>query len=309
MKVYNLNTKSDFDQKNLCLTIGNFDGIHKGHQSVIKKLIEESKESKLKSALMTFTPHPKTFFGHSKNIFNITTKNEKLNLLQEMGLDIYVDFEFDEELANLSADDFIQKIIIEKLNVKKIVIGSDFKFGKDRKGNLKTLRLLSLTLGFDLAVIDILNIEDIDKKFSSSYVREMIMGGNFELVSKMLNRNWRMIGTIVKGNQKARQINFPTANLHPEEKILPKMGVYCVKASIDSKMYKGVANFGYRPTVDGSTLLLEVHLFDFNEDIYGKELTVEFLTFIRPEQKFDNFEKLTNQIQKDIITAKNYHQI
>jgi riboflavin kinase/FMN adenylyltransferase len=258
---------------------------------------------------MTFTPHPKVFFGYTKDIFNITTKKEKLSLLQDIGLDMYIDFDFDEELANLSADAFIQKIMIEKLNVKKIVIGSDFKFGKNRKGNLETLKSLSTKLGFDLAVIDILKIKKIDKKFSSSYIRQMISDGNFELVSKMLGRNWRMSGIIVKGDQKARQINFPTANLYAEEKILPKMGVYCVNALIDLKMYKGVANFGYRPTVDGTTLLLETHLFEFNEDIYGKELTVEFLTFIRAEQKFENFEKLTKQIQKDIITAKNYHQI
>ena len=177
MKIYNLNTKSDFDQKNLCLTIGNFDGVHKGHQFVINKLIEVSNGSKLKSALMTFTPHPKVFFGYTKGIFNITTKKEKLSLLQEMGLDMYIDFDFDEELANLSADAFIQKIMIEKLNVKKIVIGSDFRFGKDRKGNLKTLRLLSSKLDFDLVVTDILNIDELDQKFSSSYIRKMIMGG------------------------------------------------------------------------------------------------------------------------------------
>ena len=125
----------------------------------------------------------------------------------------------------------------------------------------------------------------------------------------MLGRNWTMHGLVIKGDQKGRQINFPTANLKPKEKILPKKGVYCVKASIESKSYNAVSNFGYRPTIDGSTLLLETHLFEFNEDIYGKELTVEFLAFIRAEQKFDNFEELTEQIQKDIKTAKNYHQI
>ena len=152
-----------------------------------------------------------------------------LNLLQEMDVDMYVDFKFDEDLANFTANDFIQKIIIEKLKVKKIIVGSDFKFGKDRKGNLETLRLLSPKLGFDLVVINILNINDIDKKFSSSYIREMIMDGNFELVSKMLNRNWRMTGNVVRGDQKARQINFPTANLHPEEKKIPKNGCLLCK--------------------------------------------------------------------------------
>ena len=309
MKIYNLNTKSDFNQQNLCITIGNFDGVHTGHYSVINKLIEESEKSKLKTTVMSFTPHPKIFFGKSKNRFNITTKNEKLDILKGMGIDIYIDFEFDNELANLSANDFIKKIILKKLNVKKLVIGSDFKFGKDREGNLDTLRELSTTLIFDLVVIDILNFKNTKKKFSSSYIREMITKGNFQEVSSMLGRNWTMNGLVIKGDQKARQIKFPTANVKPNEKILPKKGVYCVKASFDSKTYNAVANFGYRPTVDGSTLLLETHLFEFNDDIYGKELTVEFLAFIRSEQKFNSFEELTKQIEKDIKTAKIYHQI
>ena len=309
MKIYNLNTKSDFNQQNLCITIGNFDGVHTGHYSVINKLIEESEKSKLKTTVMSFTPHPKIFFGKSKNRFNITTKNEKLDILKGMGIDIYIDFEFDNELANLSANDFIKKIILKKLNVKKLVIGSDFKFGKDREGNLDTLRELSTTLIFDLVVIDILNFKNTKKKFSSSYIREMITKGNFQEVSSMLGRNWTMNGLVIKGDQKARKIKFPTANVKPNEKILPKKGVYCVKASFNSKTYNAVANFGYRPTVDGSTLLLETHLFEFNDDIYGKELTVEFLAFIRSEQKFNSFEELTKQIEKDIKTAKIYHQI
>ena len=309
MKAFNLNTKSNFNQQNLCITIGNFDGLHIGHQSVINRLIEEAHKSKLQSSILSFTPHPKIFFSKSINLFNINTKNEKINILTDMGIDIYVDFEFNNELANLSANDFIQKIILEKLNVKKIVIGSDFKFGKERKGNLKKLRELSITLGFELVVIDILNNKHTKEKFSSSYIRDLITKGDFNIVSQMLGRNWSIVGKVIRGDQKARKINFPTANIKPEDKILPKKGVYCVKASIDSKTYKAVANFGYRPTVNGSVLLLETHLFDFNDDIYGKELTVEFLAFIRAEQKFDNFEELTKQIQKDIKTAKNYHQI
>jgi len=309
VKIYNLNTKSDFNQQNLCITIGNFDGVHSGHQSVINKLIEESEKSKLKTTVMSFTPHPKIFFGQSTNIFNITTKNEKLEILKDMGINIYIDFEFDNELANFSANEFIEQIILEKLNVRKIVIGSDFRFGKKRTGNLETLRELSKALDFDLVVIDILNSKKTKKKFSSSHIRNMINEGNFHEVSQMLGRNWSITGKIIKGDQKARKIKFPTANIKPQDKMLPKKGVYCVKASIDSKTYKAVVNFGYRPTVNGSELLLECHLFEFNEDIYGKELTVEFLTFIRAEQKFDNFEELTKQIQKDIKTAKNYHQI
>jgi len=309
VKIYNLNTKTEFNEHNLCLTIGNFDGVHKGHQSVISEIISNSKKTKLKNAVMSFTPHPKIFFGYTKDIFNIITKEEKLNLLNKMGIDIYIDFDFDEQLSNLTAEEFIKDIILKNLKVRKIIVGSDFKFGKDRKGNLETLKLLSTKLNFELVEINILNIDNTKVKYSSSLIRESIMTGNFKEVSQMLGRAWSMAGKIIKGDQKARQINFPTANMKPQNTILPKRGVYCVNASINSESYKAVANFGYRPTVNGSELLLETHLFDFNEDIYGKELTVEFLAFIRSEKKFNNFEELTKQIQKDINKAKNYHQI
>jgi len=309
VKVYNLNTKTEFEENNLCLTIGNFDGLHKGHQFVIDEVISNSKDSNFLNAVMSFTPHPRNFFGYTKEVFNIITKEEKLRILSEMGIEIYIDFDFDENLSNLTAEEFINEIIIKKLKVKKIIVGSDFKFGKDRKGNLDTLKLLSTKLNFELVNIKTININNTQTKFSSSYIRELIKEGNFNKVTQMLGREWSMRGKIIKGDQRARNINFPTANMKPQNTILPKNGVYCVRALIDSRYYKGVANFGNRPTVKGSELLLETHLFDFNEDIYGKELTVEFQAFIRSEQKFKNFGDLTKQIQKDINTAKNYHQI
>ena len=309
MKVYNLNTKTNFEEQNLCLTIGNFDGVHKGHQLIINEIISNSKASNLVNAVMSFSPHPRIYFGYAKNVFNIQTKEEKLRILKEMGIAIYINFEFDENLSNLSAEEFINEIIVKKLKVKKIIVGSDFRFGKDRKGNLDTLKTLSTKLNFELVNIKTMNISDTETKFSSSYIRELIKEGNFNKVSQMLGREWVMKGKIVKGDQRAREINFPTANMKPQDTILPKKGVYCVNALINLRSFKGVANFGYRPTVNGSELLLETHLFEFNENIYGKELTVEFLAFIRAEQKFDNFEELTKQIKKDIKTAKNYHQI
>tara|TARA_Y100001970_G_scaffold294022_1_gene445955 strand:- start:17118 stop:18047 length:930 start_codon:yes stop_codon:yes gene_type:complete len=308
VKIYNLDTKSNFQEQNLCLTIGNFDGFHKGHQLIIKEIISNSFSSNLVNAVMSFSPHPRVFFGYTKDIFNILTKDEKLRILKKMGIQIYIDFTFDETLSNLSAEEFIEQIIIRKLNTKKIIVGSDFKFGKNRKGNLGTLKLLSKKLNFELVDISTLNMTNSNEKFSSSYVRELIKEGKFEKVSEMLGRNWSMKGKVIKGDQRARQINFPTANMKPQNTIMPKKGVYCVKAIIESQIFKGVSNFGFRPTVNGSILLLETHLFDFNEDIYGKELTVEFQAFIRTEQKFENFEELTKQIHKDIHTAKKYHQ-
>ncbi len=309
MKVYYINTESHFEEQNLCLTIGNFDGVHKGHQFIINKIISNSKSSDLVNAVMSFSPHPRFFFGYSKKVFNILTKEEKLRILKQMGIEIYIDFTFDKKLSNLTAEQFIKEIIIEKLKVKKIIVGSDFRFGKNREGNLEKLKLLSKKLNFELINIKTIKMENPKIKYSSSHVRELIEEGNFQKVSKMLGREWNMKGIIIKGEQKARKINFPTANIRPQNTILPKRGVYCVKAKVESKVYKGIANFGYRPTVNGSELLLETHLFKFNDDIYGKELTVEFLAFIRSEQKFKNFEELTKQIHKDINKAKNYHLI
>ena len=309
MKIYNLNTQSDFNQRKLCLTVGNFDGIHKGHQYIIKKITKLADENKLQSAILSFNPHPKIFFNNSEESFNILTKEKKLNLLKEFGISIYLDFVFDLQLSSLSAEDFIENILVKKLDVQIIVIGEDFRFGKDRTGDLNLLNELSKKYNFKVIVIESIRIQDSNENYSSTNIRGQIKKGLFEKVNFALGCVWQMSGKVVKGDQRAGKMNFPTANIVPPDQILPLKGVYCVNAIINHKKYSGISNFGERPTVDGSKLLLETHIFDFNENIYGKELTVEFLTFIRAERKFENFEKLTEQITKDIITAKTYHKL
>ena len=309
MKIYKLNINSRFSEKNLNLTIGNFDGIHLGHQDVINQLIENSKKNKYQSSLLSFSPHPRKFFEYSNDNFNIITKKCKKKFLEKLGLQIYIDFEFNSALASLSPEDFIKKILIEKLNIKKIIVGEDFKYGKDRKGNLQLLQAKAKEFSFDLKIIKTIIDKKNNQKYSSSIIRENIKNGKFENVGQSLGRNWQMSGKIILGDRRARKINFPTANIEPDEHILPPRGVYNVYAILNNKKYEAIANFGERPTFGDSKLLLETHIFDFDKDIYGKELTVEFLTFIRHEQKFDNFQKLTEQINKDIKTARNYHKI
>ena len=309
MKIFNLKTSSQFKEKNLNLTIGNFDGIHLGHKNVIETLINISKKNNYKSAILSFNPHPREFFSKSNIPFNIITPLFKQNLFNKFGIDIYIDFLFDENLSSLAPNEFIKHILYEKLSIKNIIIGSDFKFGKDRKGDLSLLIENSLKYKYKVKIIEPIIDISSKEKFSSSLIREDIKNGLFEKVTKALGRHWHMSGKVIIGDQRARKINFPTANIEPGLHILPLKGVYCVEAIVDKKKYKGIANFGERPTINGSKVLLETHIFNFDKDIYGKELTVEFLTFIRHEQKFDNFEKLTEQIQKDIITAKNYHKI
>ena len=309
MKLHYLNTKETFKSRNLCLCIGNFDGIHLGHQHVIKKIIKHSQSDNLKSAIMTFVPHPKIYFKKTDGNFNIITNSDKKNFLKFLGVENYIEYNFNKTLSNLDAVDFIEKILVKQLSVKKIVVGKDFRFGKDRKGDTLLLKKLSSKHKYKLSIIGHVKNKKTNLKFSSSTIRTNINEGLFEKVSQALGRNWFMQGKIVKGSQKARLINFPTANMKPGNHILPKKGVYCVNVILNGNLYKGIANFGERPTVKGVNLLLETHIFEFNKEIYGKELTVEFLTFIRSEKKFKDFKSLTAQIKKDVITAKKYHKI
>ena len=309
MKIFTLNTNRSFHERNLNLTIGNFDGIHLGHQSVIKQLTDISKSHNFQSALLSFNPHPREFFSTFKESFNIITPSFKKILFEKLGLDIYINFEFDKALASLRPDEFIQRILVEKLSIKSIILGADFKFGKDRKGDLLLIKEKAQEYQFNVTVIKPVIEANSKQKYSSSIIRKHIKNGMFEKVTEALGRHWHMSGKVILGDQRGQKNGFPTANLEPGHHILPLKGVYCVYTSIDGKQHKGIANFGERPTVDGTKLLLETHIFDFNGDIYGKELTVEFLTFIRAEQKFDNFEKLKEQIKKDIQTARTYHKI
>ena len=309
MKLYKLNLKKHFEIKNLCLCIGNFDGIHKGHQFVIKKIIKHSRDFKMKSAIMTFNPHPKIFFKKNDGAFNIITSDYKKLFLNSLGIQNYIEYSFNKTLSNLSAIEFIEKVLVKQLNVRKIIVGNDFRFGNNRSGDTKLLKKLSSKYNYKLISISHIKNKNTDLKYSSSSIRENIDKGNFEKVSEALGRNWQIKGKVIKGKQKARLINFPTANIRPVKQIHPKKGVYCVNVILKGKVYKGIANFGERPTVKGVNLLLETHLFEFNSNIYGKQLTVEFLTFIRPEKKYKDFKTLTSQIQKDVNIAKKYHKI
>ena len=309
MKIFKLDTETPFTKDSLCLTIGNFDGFHNGHQEILKTLKKISIDKKLLSAVMSFDPHPRSFFNKDVNNFNIYTKKDKLNFLKDFGIDIYINFAFDKKLSEYSSNEFIDEILVKKLNIKNLIVGSDFKFGKDREGNVDILNSFSKIYNYEINLVNAVNIKNKKEKYSSSLIRKDIEDGNFENVSKSLGRYWHMTGKIVEGQKKARKFNFPTANMEPDNHILPKKGVYCVEVVYSGKKYFGISNFGVRPTVDGSKLLLETHIFNFDEEIYGKELTVRFLTFIRSEQKFGNFDLLTEQIKKDIETAKDYLKI
>ena len=307
MKKFNINITSSFNIPSVNLAIGNFDGIHIGHQKIIHKLVNESKKMNIKSAILDFNPHPRQFFTKNYNDFNVINEKTKIELLDQLNVDYYITMEFNSALASLSAHEFIENILSKKLNINNLTVGYDFKFGKNRQGDVDLLKQLSSKYNYNISIIEPVLDPLTSEIYSSSLVRKNIKEGNFERVSSLLGRNWVMQGTVIRGNQRASKINFPTANIIPSNLIKPKKGVYAVKVQYINKYINGIANFGVRPTIDGKKLLLEVNLFNFNQDIYGKELTVEFLTFIRDEKKFNNFTLLTEQIQKDIQLAKIYH--
>ena len=309
MKYFELDTQSQFEEKNLCLAIGNFDGFHKGHISILDSLKKIAYQNNFPTAIMSFSPHPREYFENKNENFNIYTKSEKINFLKKYNINIYIEFTFDKNLSELSADQFVKEILINKLNIKNVIVGKDFKFGKNRSGNFQILENYSKENNFDVHLVESVMLSDGSSKFSSSIIRDNIKNAEMEKVNFALGRPWHIHGTVIEGDKKARKINFPTANIIPGKHILPRKGVYCVEVYIDNEKYLGVSNFGKRPTVDGSKVLLETHIFNFNKEIYGNELTVRFLTFIRPEQKFANFDELAKQIKKDIETAKKYHNI
>ena len=307
MKIHNITLDTKVDNQLFHLAIGNFDGVHLGHQKIINSLVNKSKAEKKPSAILSFNPHPRQFFSKNFDCYQIISEEKKQSILANLGVDHYFSLSFDETISNLSPADFINKIIVQKLKVDKLIVGYDFHFGKDRQGNTQILSEHSKIHGFSLEIVEPVKDKDCKEVYSSTAIRNFIKEGNMENAQMMLGLPWSMDGKVIQGDQRARQMNFPTANILPHNHLHPLKGVYAVRALLEKKSFVGIANFGERPTVDGKKLLLEVHLFDFDRNIYGNHLTVEFLTFIRSEKKFDNFNLLVDQITKDIETAKNYH--
>ena len=299
---------NSFDQINidekLCLTIGNFDGIHKGHREIIKNLIERTKKSNLKSAILSFTPHPKIYFNKQKN-FMINSQSKKKEILKDLGLDYLIDLNFNDKFTQLSHNEFEDKILLEKLNSKRILIGKDFQYGNQRKGNIDTLKIFCEKNKIELEEIGLILNDHNSNKISSSAIRENLKSGKFELANKDLERNFSVAGKVIKGDQRGRTIGIPTANLeYPLNTITIPYGVYAVETLIEGNTYFGIVNFGIRPTFNKDKPIVEAYLFDFDNDIYGKNIEILFHKQIRQEKKFNDIKELLNQINIDIAEAK-----
>ena len=299
---------NSFDQINidekLCLTIGNFDGIHKGHREIIKNLIQQTKTSNLKSAILSFTPHPKIYFNKQKN-FMINSQSKKKEILKDLGLDYLIDLHFNDKFTQLSHNEFEDKILLEKLNSKRILIGKDFQYGNQRKGNIDTLKIFCEKNKIELEEIGLILNDHNSNKISSSAIRENLKSGKFELANKDLERNFSVAGKVIKGDQRGRTIGIPTANLeYPLNTITIPYGVYAVETLIEGNTYFGIVNFGIRPTFNKDKPIVEAYLFDFDNDIYDKDIEILFHKQIRQEKKFNDIKELLNQINIDIAEAK-----
>ena len=287
------------------LTIGTFDGVHLGHKKIIKKLVESAKRRKLRSCILTFFPHPRNFLSKSNELKMINTIKEKKEILNELGVDELIIQEFNNEFSNLSANEFI-KHLLKFCEIKEIIVGFNHKFGKDREAGIDELKVYGKKYGFDVCEIDAFDINQIN--ISSTKIRNAIGAGEVELCNEYLGYNFSIDGNIVKGKSIGKKIGFPTANIKVEEnyKILPKNGVYFVSCKIRNIQKFGMMNIGFNPTFGNKKLTIEVNIFDFNQDVYGENIRIEFIKFIRNEIKFQNIDELIKQIKIDRETCKSY---
>jgi len=281
------------------VTLGTFDGIHIGHQKVIKNLVESAKLNNATSVLLTFFPHPKMVLQNNASIKLINTIDERTKLLEKIGLEYLVIQQFTEDFANKTALDFAKTILVDKLNISTLIIGYDHHFGKNREGNFKQLEAYGKELNFSVQEI---SQQDINNStVSSTKIRNAIENGEIEKANTYLGYSFMLTGKVVSGKNLGEKIGFPTANLHIKEayKLLPKTGAYVVKSKINNTIVFGMMNIGFRPTVSGKNQTIEIHFFDFNEDLYGKTIQIDVLAFLRDEQKFESVKKLKQQLQKD----------
>ena len=301
MKIYNnLNLNKKF--KNSVIAIGNFDGIHLGHQKVLKQAKQKAKINKIPLGLISFEPMPVMFFNQKIKNHRINSLEQKKKQLKILKLNFILLIKFNKKFSFISADKFIKKIIFEKLRSKYVFVSKNFKFGKNRKGNINTLKKFQNTYGYKTIITP--PLKKAKKIISSTLIRKKIQLGKITEANKLLNRPWSIEGKVIKGSKRGRKIGFPTCNIKLNDYIIPKLGVYSVMVKIGQIKKKGIANIGYRPTFNGQNLLLEVNIFGINKNLYNKEINVNFIKFIRSEKKFKGLEQLKKQIKIDIIQAK-----
>lgn len=305
MKIYN--NILDFNSDNpISIIIGTFDGVHKGHQKIFNEFIKLSKKENLQSTLITFDPHPRKII--SKDDFKlITTLTEKISIIKKYNIDNIIIQNFNLEFSKISYMSFFENLLLKSLNVKLLVLGYDNHFGRNREGNFESIKKIEKKHDFKLIRLEALKENDVN--ISSSKIRNLIIDGDIYNANKFLGYTFFISGTVINGNKIGSKIGFPTANIFigNDDKLIPKNGVYAVDISVKGKIYNGISNIGFKPTLNekNTNISLEVHIFDFKENIYEETVTVFFTKRIRNEKKFNNIEDLKSQIYTDIINANN----
>ncbi|MCZ2084220.1 MAG: bifunctional riboflavin kinase/FAD synthetase [Flavobacteriales bacterium] len=285
-------------QKPLALSIGMFDGVHLGHQSIINKLNRISESKNLESGILTFWPHPRKVFNPNDDLKLLNTIEEKTYLLQKNGLQQLFLKEFDEDFRNLAGEEFVKQILVEKLQVKHLIIGYDHTFGKNRSGDFSLLKKMGPELGFEVEQVEAVSYKDLN--ISSTQIRNALSNGDILSANEMLGYNYSVSGTVIHGKKIGRTIGYPTANIEVDSiKLLPKKGAYIVDVFVKDQHYKGMLSIGTNPTVEGKTISVEVYILDFNKDIYGQEISVNFRDFLHEEIKFKGLEELMVRLDED----------
>jgi len=304
MKVFHSLSEYHSHQKTI-LTIGTFDGVHLGHKKILQRILNNA-QNNTQSVVITFAQHPRTVLQSDYDIRLLNTTQEKIDQLEKSGIDNLLILEFNATLSNLTGEEFVKHILVDKLNIQKIIIGYDHKFGKNRSSDIHDLINFGKKYHFDVEQISAEELNEIT--ISSTKIRNAILEGNVELANQYLGYTFSFTGSVVRGNQIGRTINFPTANIEIEDpkKILPKNGVYIVDGFWNGESHIGMMNIGFKPTLNENKKTIEVHFLDLNEDLYDKEISIAVHQFIRAEQKFNSLEELKNQLTKDKEATLSY---
>lgn len=288
------------------VTIGTFDGVHIGHKKIIERLIESAEKNGLESVILTFFPHPRMVLQQDSDIKLINTIDERIQILEKTGLSSLIIHPFTKEFSRLSAEEYVQQMLVDRLNVRHVIIGYDHRFGRNRNSNITDLASYGIQNNFTVEEISKQDIDDV--AVSSTKIREALSQGNIIKANKYLGYEYMLTGKVVKGKELGRKLNYPTANLDIEEeyKLIPRNGVYIVKSDIDNRTYFGMMNIGTNPTVNGTKQTIEAHFFDASFNLYGKKIQIQMLKRIRNEKKFSSLEHLQDAMQQDEDFSRNY---
>jgi riboflavin kinase/FMN adenylyltransferase len=298
---------SDFQStKKTILTLGTFDGVHIGHKKILERITQNTENGKYESLVLTFFPHPRMVLQEKSEIKLLNIISEKTKLLEASGIENLIIHPFNESFSRLTAEEFVHSILVDQFQIQKIIIGHDHRFGRNRTADIDDLIAFGEKYGFEVEQISAQEIQDVS--VSSTKIRKALNEGDMDLANEYLGYNYFLSGKVVKGKQLGRTIGFPTANIEIDEdyKLIPKKGVYAVKAIIDNQEFSGMMNIGFNPTVEGEKQTIEVHIFDFDKDIYGQNIEVSLVHYLREEQKFGSVDLLIKQLNQDRIDAQKF---